>query len=529
MTRKSNHCAAWLVGLALVIPMGLSGQQEGDTYEVGTALPPVDPGRTLVEITVEDAIERALEMNLNIQTARLNPQIQRYSLQAAEAAFSPTLSSTFGYNNSTNRSTSQLDGGVQGALQTSTERQIFNASLDKAMPWYGGRLSTNFNNSRTETDNAFSTLNPSFRSTLSFNYTQPLLAGRKTDNQRTALETQVIQGQISEIQLSSQIAIITNQIRVAYWGLRAAIELIEIQRRSLAQAQELLEQNAIRVQLGTMSDLQVIQAEAQVASAEQSLLGAEIAWRNQELIFKRLLVSGPDDPLLTQTLVPTGLPVLVQQAIDIEAAVSTALDQRADLRQTRYQREMSELDLAVTSNNTRPDLNLTAAYSLQGTGGDLFERTRLGGDPMLVETGGYLDGLSTIWYRDTPTWSLTLNFSYPIGNGAAKANVRRARLQMEQTDLALRNQELGIVIEVTNAGLTVNDTFLLLQAAQRSREVSERAAEVEVTRFGVGASTNYEVTLAQDQLTQARLSELRAMINYVNAIAEFELVQYVGR
>ena len=204
------------------------------------------------------------------------------------------------------------------------------------------------------------------------------------------------------------------------------------------------------------------------------------------------------------------------------------MDQRADLRQTRHQREISQLDLAVTRNNIRPDLNLTAAYSLQGTGGDLFERSGLGGGPMLVEPGGYLDGLNSIWGRDTPTWSLTLNFSYPIGNKGARANLRRAELQMEQTDLALRSQELGIVLEVTNAGLTVNDTFLLVQAAQRSREVSERAAEVEVTRFSVGASTNYEVSQAQDALTSARLSELRAMINYVNAIADFELVQYVG-
>ena len=525
MTRKSNHYAAWLVGLALVIPMGLSGQEEGDTYEVGTALPPVDPGRTLVEITIEDAVARALEMNLDIQTVRLSPQIQRYSLQAAEAAFSTTLSSTYGYNSSTNLSTSQLDGG----LQTSTERQTFNGSLAKTMPWYGGRLSANFNNSRTETDNAFTTLNPNFRSTVSFNYTQPLLAGRKTDNQRTALETQAIQGQISDIQLASQIATITFQIRVAYWGLRSAIEQIEIQRHNLVQAQELLEQNGIRVQLGTMSDLQVIQAEAQVAGAEQSLLGAEIQWRNQELAFKRLLVGGAADPLLTQTLVPTSVPVLVQQVVDIDAAVSTALDQRADLRQTRHQREISRLNLAVTGNNTRPDLNLTAAYSVQGVGGDRFSRSGFGGEPMLVEPGGYLDGLNSIWDRTTPTWSLTLNFSYPIGNKGAKANLRRAELQMEQTDLAIRSQELAIVIEVTNAGLTVNDTFLLLQAAQRSREVSERAAEVEVTRFSVGASTNYEVSQAQDALTSARLSELRAIINYVNAIAEFELVQYVGR
>ena len=525
MTGKSNLCAAWLVGLALVIPMGLSGQEGLDPYEVGTALPPLDPGRTLVDITLEDAITRALETNLDIQTARLSPQIQQYALRAAEAAFSPTLSSTYGYNNSTNQSTSQLDGGAQ----TSTQRQTYNVSLSKTLPWYGGRLSTDFNNSRTETNNAFSTLNPSYRSTVSLNYTQPLLAGFSTDNQRTALETQVIEGQISDIQLTRQIAIITNRIRVAYWGLRAAIEQIEIQRRNLAQSQELLAQNAIRVQLGTLSDLQVIQAEAQVASAEQSLLNAEILWRNQELVLKQLLMSGADDPLLTQTLIPTGLPVLVQQVVDIDAAVAIALEQRADLIQTRQQRQISELDLAVTRNNTSPDLNLTAAYSVLGVGGDRFNRSGLGGDAVLVQPGGYLDGLGSIWDRDAPTWSLTLNFSYPIGNNGAKANLQRAELQLEQTDLALRNQELAIVTDVTNAGLAVNDNFLLLQAAQRSREVFERAAEVEVTRFNVGASTNYEVALAQDALTSARLAELRAMIDYVVSIAEFDLVQYVGR
>ncbi len=189
---------------------------------------------------------------------------------------------------------------------------------------------------------------------------------------------------------------------------------------------------------------------------------------------------------------------------------------------------MSELDLAVTRDNARPDLGLTAAYSVQGTGGDRFQRSGLGGAPVLVQPGGYLDGINTIWGRDTPTWSLTLNFSYPIGNRGAKANRERAALQLEQTDLALRSQELSIVTEVTNAGLNVNDRFLLLQAAQRSREVSERAAESEVTMFSVGLSTNYEVAQAQDDLTSARLEELRAMLDYVNAIANFELLQYIG-
>jgi outer membrane protein TolC len=525
MSRKKNLSAGLrALILALSLPMGLSAQQEQARYEVGQALPPLPPGGTLLEMTLEDAIVRALEMNLDIQTARLNPTIQEYSLAAAEAAFSPTFSTTFGHNNSSQQSTSQLDGGAR----TSTQRQTFNTSISKTLPWYGSRLSANFNNGRTETDNTFSTRNPSYTTSLSFNFTQPLLAGFKIDNQRNTLRTQAIQLEITDIQLQGQLETITNQVRSSYWGLRASIEQIEIQRRNLAQAQELLAQNRIRVQLGTMSELQVVQAESQVASAEQSLLNAEVQWRNQELNFKRLLLGGADDPLLFQTINPTELPQVEQLTVDIQGAIQTALSQRTDIRQQRQQRDISELNLEVTQDNLKPDLNLSAGYSVMGVGGDLYQRSELGGDPILIQEGGYRDGLESLWNRDTPTWNLSLNFSYPIGNHAAKANLERARLQLRQTEMALRSQELAIVTQVTNTGLAVNDTYLQLQAAQRSREVAERTAEIELTRFNVGASTNYEVTQAQDNLTSARLSELRAMINYVNAIAEFERVQRVG-
>jgi outer membrane protein TolC len=121
-----------------------------------------------------------------------------------------------------------------------------------------------------------------------------------------------------------------------------------------------------------------------------------------------------------------------------------------------------------------------------------------------------------------------MSFSYPIGMRSAKANLQRARLQMEQRDLAIRSQELAIVTQVTNVALAVSDTRLQLEAAARSLELSEESAAAELTRFNAGVATNYEVVQAQDALTSARLSELRAVINHVNAIAEFELVQRVG-
>ncbi|MFC1574839.1 TolC family protein [Gemmatimonadota bacterium] len=525
MWRKSLRSASVSVIIwALVLPMGLSAQEPVDRYEVGRALPPVEDTGSLVHLSLDDAIARALEMNLDIQSVRLNPRIQEYSIYSAEAAFRPSLSTSFSYNNSSNQSTSQLDGGSR----ITTQRQSLNTSLSQTLPWYGGRLSANFNNGRTESDNAFSTRNPSFSSSVSFSYTQPLLAGRRTDNQRTSLLTSQIQAEITDIQVLSQIENITNNVRTAYWSLRAAIEQIEIQRRSLAQAQELLEQNRIRVQLGTMSELQVVQAESQVAGAEQSLLNAEIQWRNQELSFKRLLVDGAGDPLLRQTVNPTDLPFASEQVVDIDAAISVALAGRTDIVQQRQQRDISELNLAVTEDNARPSLSMTTSYSLSGVGGNLFERSGLGGEAVLVDEGGYLDALQAISDLKTPTFSLSFSFSQPLFMNSAKANMERARLQLRQTELSLRAQELSIVTQVTNAGLNVRDTYLQLQAARRSREVAERSAEIELTRFNVGAATNYEVVQVQDALTSARLSELRATMNHVNAIAEFERVQRVG-
>jgi len=496
-----------------------------DRYEVGRALPPATPAREVVSLTLDEAIARALEMNLDIQTARLTPRMQAFSLQAARAAFTPTLTGDYGYNNSTNQSTSQLDGGAR----TTTERHSFNTGVQQTVPWYGGRMGLTFSNSRTSTDNAFSTLNPSYQSRVSLNYTQPLLSGLKTDNQRTALQTQEMQGTIAELQLTGRVDNITEQVRQLYWGLRAAIEQIEIQRRSLAQAQQLLADNQVRVRLGTMAQIQVVQAEAQVAGAEQALLNAEIQWRNQELAFKSLLISGASDPLLYQTVNPVDFPTLQDQNVDIEAAIQRALSERTDIREAREDRRVAELDLEVTENNRLPDLNLTASYSLLGVGGTEYSRSGLGGAPVLVNRGGYVDGLNQISAFDVPTWNVGLSFSYPVGMRSAKANLERARLQMEQRDLAIRSQELAIVTEVTDAGLAVTDTRLQLAAATRSRELSEQSAAAEVTRFNAGAATNFEVVTAQDDLTSARLSELRALINHINAIAEFERVQRAGR
>lgn len=536
MTKQRKNGVAWVAAAALMVPAVAWAQAAGpqtaaggiqmpqeDRYVVGRALPPDVPGSQRIEITLDQAIERALERNLDIQRMRLAPQMQDYTLQAARANFRPTLNGNYSYRNSSQVSTSQLDGGARVTNQTNS----LGTSMSQRLPWQGSTVSFNFSNSRTATDSAFSTRNPNYSSNLNLQYTQPLLAGRVIDNQRNALRTGEIQKSIVDIQLQTQIENIKNQVRTRYWSLRQAIEAIEIQRRALDLAQRQFADNKVKVEIGTMAEIDLVQQEAQIASTEQSLLAAEITWRNAEVAFKRLLVESAEDELFRSTINPVDQVSFAIQEVDIPGAISKAIAERTDIVQARQQIRISELGLELSKNNVMPSLGLTASYQLAGVGGNEYQRSGLGGAPQLVNESGYFDALRSIAQFDTPTWQVALQFSKPLGLSASKANHLRAELALEQEKTQLKNTELTIATAITTAGLDVQSTYKQLLAAQKSREAAERTLTAELTRFQVGMSTNFQVIDFQNRLTSARNNELVATIRYINAIAEFERVQKI--
>ena len=510
---------ALVLGPATVFAQGPAPDQaqQAERYVVGQAKPPETPGRPTETLTIEQAIQRALASNLDLQVARMNPQSVDYQIRSARAAYMPTFSGSYSYNNSSRTSDSTLDEVTRLVSQS----QSFNGSMRQTLPWYGGSLQASFNNGRSTTNSATARINPNYNSRVSLTYSMPLLAGFKVDSQRNQLKTLQIQRQIADIQLLTQIETISGQVETAYWALRRAIEQIEINRQSLAQAQRTLEETRIRVEIGTLAPIETAQPEAQVAQQEQSLLNAEIQWRNTELNFKTLLANGPDDPIFGVTVDPATVPVMTVQSVDIEAAIQTALASRTDVVQTRRSLEISEMNLAVSRNNTMPGLDFSAGYTLQGQGGNIRQQ---GGT---ILEGGYLDALGQIGSFETPAWNLQFNFSYPLGMAAAKANLARAQLQFEQSQAQLRAQELDVTTQVTSAGLNVENAYRQFLAAQKSRELQELNLQAAETRFEVGQATNFEVVQQQNSLRSARLSELNAIINYINAVAEFDRIQRV--
>ncbi len=496
-----------------------------EPYIVGQAKPPVEPGASLRDMTLEQAIEIALENNLDLKVARMNPQITDYSLQAARAAFRPTLSGNFNQNHSSQVSTNTLEG----VSRVINQQQSYNTQLSQSLPKFGSNYSVTFTSGRAANNVVTNTRPTTFNGSTRLNYTQPLLANFKVDNARNNVRTQQIQRQIVDIQLLERIENTKASVRVAYWALRRAIEQVEIQKRALELSQRLLQDNRTKVEIGTMAPIDLVQNEATVANNEQALLNAKVSWQTAELTFKRLLVTGTEDPLYGQTINPTEQPPALDQVqVDIPGAIQTALQERTDIAQTKKNLESTSFTLALRKNATLPTLNMTAGYTLNGTGGNVFTVDRTTGARELTTESGYVDVLRGISQLDQPTWTVGVSFSYPLGMVAQRAALAQAQIQYQQALANLKAQELSVSTDVTSAGLAVQNTYQQLLAARTAREAAERNADAEQTRFDNGMSNNYNIAQAQNNLTAARVSELNSIIAYVNAIADYEKRQRIG-
>jgi outer membrane protein TolC len=394
--------------------------------------------------------------------------------------------------------------------------------------WYGGgQYNVNWTNGRDTTSSTNSTCSPCFSSGLQASFTQPVWRNFKIDNTRAQIRNNEISQDIAEINLSGQEVAILAQVRNAYWELAYARQAVEAAQQSLDLATKLVGDNRARVEIGTMAPIDVVQAQAEQANRRQQLVTAQATLRNNELALKRLIVSGTDDELWGATIVPTDRPTVAAQEIDLEAAVRNALSRRTDLAVTKKNLESADISLATIENETKPELNFVGSLNLSGRAGQGRERP----DPfnpgavIPAPTGTYLDSLSQMSRFEAPRWAVTMNFSYPLGTSAAKANLSRQRLLRNQTEASLKAAELQVATEVTAAALAVRNSLEAMQASTASRELAEQRLQAVQSKFDVGMATNFEVVQAQRDLNDARNSELRQQLNYQRALVDFQRVQ----
>ena len=500
----------------------------GATGGVSTATPTQAQAdaRPQLSLSLEDAVKLALERNLDIAVQRLNPSTFDYSISNLSAGYRPTLTSTLSRQSTTNPSTQTISGAAAG---TGIENLVntYNGGIAQNIRWGGGAVAVTLNNNKQSTTSLTALFNPAYNTNWSAQYTQPLLRNFKIDTTRQQLVVTKLNQDISETQLQATIINTVSNVRNAYWDLVFGVQSVEVARRSVELADQLVRDNQTRVEIGTMAPIDVVQAQSQAATQRQNLAQAEGTRRTNELALKRLLVAGTSDPNWNATLVPIDRPEFVPQSVDLQAVVRRALENRTDLQIAKKNLTVNDVTMKFLVNQTLPQADLVARYGLVGQGGVQYITSGSGINRVVTGEipGGYTDALSSLFNRNYPTWSVQLNVSYPIGTSAQEASAARARVQVSQVAAQVKQLELQVATDVTNAATNVQNNVERVQAAQAARAFAERTLEAEQSKFEVGMSTNYFVVQVQRDLATAQNNELQAVLAYRKSLVELERLQ----
>ncbi len=490
-----------------------------------SAAPAAGPVRRM---SIDDAVATAIEQNLDLQVQRYNPELQDASITQFKAVYTPNFVSTVSTSGSTQPSTSVLSGAASGITNN---QALFNFGVSALTNWHGGSYDVRWNNGRSTTNNQFSTFNPQLNASVNATYTQPLLRNFKIDGARQQLLVSQKNKEISDVQLQQSISVTVRNVRNAYYDLMYAIGNLAVQNQSLDLARQSLKDNRARVEIGTMAPLDIVQAEAEVATREESVIVAEAAIERAQDTLRALVFNPTGADFWTARIEPTDAVTFQPTTVDVEGAIKTALGQRTDVVAARKNLEINDVNIRYFKNQSLPDVTASVNYNARATGGEQVTRGR---DPVTgfpndqilssVEKS-YLSTLGDTLTGDFPGWSLQVDIAYPLGKSSQEAQLARARLQNTQAERQIQGLELQVSTQVREYGRQVQTNAKRVDATRSSRVLAERRLEAEEKKYQAGMTSSFFVLQAQRDLNIARNSELLALVEYAKSVVNYTAVQ----
>ncbi len=518
----------WLQGVALVLcrwglillfaaVVLLDGMISHPSHAQTAASPGATEDREL-ELTLVNAIQLAVQHNLDIEHERFGPQIARTDVETAKAEFDPVVGAETFISQTKVLPTTEAgvvdpNTGVIVAVER-IEPFSKNGEINpflKQKIITGGSYELRFVNTRENVSPTASGVtrtiaDPRYESSLELEFTQPLLrdfgiAVNKAPIRRAEKSEAIAHQRVIQVILN-----VVFQVQERYWEMVFRIQDLAAKRESQKLAEDFLAENKIRVELGTLAPIELVQAETQVKLREEDVIVAEAAVREAEDALKEVInipdMLGSWNIRLKPTDQPTFEPI---SSLAVEDQLREALLQRPDIIESKLTIESREIAREEALNQRLPKLDLVARGNLNSFGKDAGESLS-----DLSEITGY-------------QWVFGLQFEYPLGNRAAKNNVTRRKLELRQALVRQRLVKLIIVREVRQAIRGIETASKRVEVTRAASRLAQTQLEAEQEKFRLGLSTSFRVLEFQRDLTDARSSEIQALSDYNVELGRLDL------
>ena len=440
------------------------------------------------DLSIEEVRAAALTNNLDLRIELISPSIAQTSVNEEEAKFEST------FNLSARRQ--NIDAPTDNATESSkAETDSFSTGLDIPLR-SGGTFSIDFPFDETETNNLFSTLNPSVDSDLRFSLQQPLLRNFGEYVNTHSIRVAKHQEQIASARTKLEaIRILANADR-AYWLVYAARRELEVRIQQYELALTQLDQARRRVAAGDSPQIEITRAESGVASRLEDIIIARTSVIRAERDLKRIM-NRADLPLDGETAIfPSTEPAPLGLDLDPRRLADAAVANRMEMLELELQLAIDASVVDFQRNQKLPLVTLDYTYNINGLGGTHSES---------------FDQLDDRSFED---WTLGLNVAIPVGNQQAESRLHRAVLQRLQR-LATRDQRSAAIRqEVLDAIDELRQNWQRILAARQESILSRRTYEAEQRQFEVGVRTSTDVLDAAASLADAQSREIRAITDY---------------
>src|SRR2546427_2601951 len=480
------------------------------------------PAVDTLQLTLEDAVRRAIEHNPDLAIVRLGTEVEAARVGESKGAFAPVFSTMFGRSSNVTPPSNFLlgDRGVD------TNDWFSSTGVRQRLPWGSGTWSVSWDASRRATNNPISSFDPSLQSGVQFAFSQPLLKDRKIDAARQQYIIAKRNQESSELRFRESVVQTVAAVKQAYWTLKATMANVTVQQGSLELAAELARQNNVRVGAGQIPPLDLVQAEAEVAQRRENLIRARTAAADAEDRLRRLIMDPADASFWRTRVDPVEEPAGGGALPDVEAAVASALNARYDIARAGHELENAKTNVEFLSNQRLPDVRLETSYRGSGLAGTQLVRT--GAFPGIV-TGtlnrNFGDALTQAFSPDYPSWSLGVTVSYPLGHSYEEASLARAEIERRQAAQRIASLRLDAAETIRQAARQIQSTAERVDAARAGATLAEQRLDAEQRRYEVGLSTTFLVTQAQRDFLQAQVNLLQTTLDHESSLVNFEAVQ----
>jgi outer membrane protein TolC len=411
--------------------------------------------------------------------------------------------------------------GVPILLQNTT---VGNIGYTQAFPT-GTSISAILDNNRGTLNSPQSFLNPTLNSYYHIQFQQQLLAGFGFGPNLRFLHIAKNNQRISDVAFKLQVVTTVTQIANMYWDLVAAYEDEGVKSRSLDFANQTLDSDRKQLSLQAIPTMDVMKAEAEVASREQDLTIAKTTLQFQELLIKNALTKNLDDPILEAMPVrPTDQSSMADTTVQepTEDMIAQALKDRLELGESDIDLENRRLSLNAARNALLPTVALTAYYGGSGLAGlQNPENHTISTAPL-----GFGGALRTAFNNSAPDYYVGLSVNVPIRNRVAKSDQYRAELETRQSELRLQQLKKQIRIEVRNAQYTLEQSQARVISARKGRDLAQKTFDITAKEQELGAGSNLQTLTARRDLAEAESTLVAALTAYQKA--KIELDRSVG-